>query len=234
MPRNNTVILTATASATAKTVRDYVEELKRAVKSHGDTYREIGLILIEARDQLSREEYDTLEQFLIGTGFTRGKVQACVAAAEGSFNPDLLFYYEKNTRMARLTKKDQERLASDPLPVKQPDGSIENLRWSQCNAAQRFQLLGRSCDRILPPEDQVVKATGEVNRVYEDFTFDPKTDFVTVSVGKKRGKFRVRDFADSLVSKGQAKAVLARLTRLVNAMEIDDGEDAVCLQHGTD
>ena len=199
-------------SREAKTYQDFQKELERALADHKATYRRLGSILLDAKMTLSYNEYQDLEGYLMGVGWTRGKIKVCLAAARGGVDESLIFYVEKKERLVRLPTKDQARLLREKFPLRREDGTLDEKYWSQMNAAEKFQLVGPRCDRVIPPDEQEVKIRGERRLAFDRTNL--LGDDLVLHVGKRSGKINLAILVLSLTKSGDFARFLKRIKQL--------------------
>jgi hypothetical protein len=195
-----------------KSCKDFLAELDQALAEHKATYKRLGSILLEAKETLSFSEYQDLETYLMSHGFTRGKIKVCLAAATGEVDESLIFYVEKKERLVRLPAKDQARLLTDRFPLRQEDGSVEEKSWSQMSAAEKFQLVGPQCNRVLPPDQQEVRTKGDRRVSYDQI--DLVGDDLVLHVGRRSGKINLANLVLSMTRSGEFPRFLQRIKQL--------------------
>ena len=196
----------------AKSYRDFRAELDLAISEHKASYKRLGSILLEAKANLSFAEYQDLEGHLMSSGFTRGKIKVLLAAATGEVDESLIFYVEKKERLVQLPKRDQARLLTEKFPLRQEDGSVEEKFWWQMSAAEKFQLVGPRCDRVLPPDQQEVRTKGERRVAYEQSGL--VGDELVLHVGRRSGKINLASLVLSLTKSGEFAGFLKRIKQL--------------------
>jgi hypothetical protein len=169
-----------------RTYREFVEAINHAIEEHRGSYKKIGAILLKAKTTLTMDDYLALELHLKVQGFTGNKIRACLAATTGDIDESLIFYHEKKTRLVNLPKPDQRTLLEREHELRRQDGTVEHKLWAHMTAAEKIQLVGVACDRIIPAQEQEVKTKGGRRIAYSTAQF--ANDELLFSLGKRQGK----------------------------------------------
>jgi hypothetical protein len=89
---------------------------------------------------------------------------------------------------------------------------MNHKKWHDMTNSERFQLVGPAYTKILPPEEQIVKATYGTNGS-KNVHFDGEALVIA------RSTVPVKDLVDKLRSEGQLDAFLALINRMAKSKE---------------
>jgi hypothetical protein len=195
-----------------KTLTDYKSLAEGALKNLAAAYGELGKILIDAEIDLGKQEYLSLLIHLKHKGISTAQIGCARGVAQKRIDPSLVFFADKKLRVPAMPMRVQHKLRSGTLAIKKPDGAIEHKKWDQLTASERFQLVSPDYTRILPPEEQIVKASYGTN-ASKSVHFDGEALLIA------RSTVPVRDLVDKLRSKGQLDAFLALINRMAKSKE---------------
>lgn len=188
-----------------KDLSQYKKLAEVCVKRLNEAYAEMGKLLLNAEKDLGRE-YAELVIYLKHQGLSATQIAASRAVAQKKLDPALLFYAEKKLRLPNLPLKVQQTLRKVKHEIKQPDGSVVKEDWDSMPATHRFQLVGPKFNRIIPPDEQVVKSYGVISKVNVHF------DGNALKVG--RSTLEVAVLASKLQSLGQLDAFLTAIQKV--------------------
>lgn len=195
-----------------KTLADYKTLAETAVKNLEAAYGELGKILIDAEIDLGKQEYGVLVIHLKHKGISPAQIECARGVAQKKIDPSIVFYAEKKLRLPKLPLSAQQKLRKVSHAIKKPDGEVEHKKWDQMTTSERFQLVGPAYTKILPPEEQIVKAPYGTNGS-KNVHFDGEALVIA------RSTVPVKDLVDKLRSEGQLDAFLALINRLAKSKE---------------
>jgi hypothetical protein len=132
--------------------------------------------------------------------------------AQKKIDPSLVFYADKKVRLPALPMPAQQKLRTATHAIMKPDGEVEKKKWDTMTSAERFQLVGPTYTKIIPPEEQIVKAPYGTNGS-KKVTFDGEALVIA------RSTVKVVDLVDKLRSEGQLDAFVALVSRLARTKD---------------
>jgi hypothetical protein len=183
-----------------------------AVKNLEAAYGELGTVLIDAEIDLGKQEYLELTIHLKHQGISAAQIQCARGVAQKRIDSSLVFYADKQLRMPAMPMVVQKTLRTKEHPLKQPDGTIENKKWEAMKTAERFQLVGPTYSRIIPPEEQLLKTPYGPNSS-KHVHFDGESLVIA------RSTVPVQELVDKLRSEGQLDAFVALINRMAKSKE---------------
>ncbi len=196
---------------TKKTLAQYKSLAAVAVKSLETAYGELGRILLDAETDLGKQEYAELVLHLKHQGLSAAQISAARGVAQKKIDSSLIFYADKKLRLPALPMPVQEKLRKIDHPIKKPDGVVEKKKWDRMSASERLQLVGPKYNRLIPPDEQVVKTYGSIPKTNVHFNGD--------SLVLNRSTLLVKDLVAKLRSQGQLDAFVTLITRLTKSKE---------------
>jgi hypothetical protein len=143
----------------------YKHEADRIAAQVYQTIKDLGELLLRASKDLSADEYQELEDYLLTT-WTRADLRAARAVARGDLDPALFPAGVRNSKVLSLNDLDQQRLLSDEkFEVWGNDGRIRSKTWRDMSPDERNRLLGRKGGRIHTLQEQSKPGAKGVVRV---------------------------------------------------------------------
>jgi hypothetical protein len=195
-----------------KTLTDYKSLAESAVKNLEAAYGELGKLLIDAEIDLGKQEYLSLLLHLKHKGISTAQIVCARGVAQKKIDPSLVFYADKKVRLPALPMPAQQKLRTATHAIMKPDGEVEKKKWDTMTSAERFQLVGPTYTKIIPPEEQIVKAPYGTNGS-KKVTFDGEALVIA------RSTVKVVDLVDKLRSEGQLDAFVALVSRLARTKD---------------